>query len=81
MVVNEKLNAPKDYRREIRQALYYCNKFGVREHLSRIGESCSADSYLRRLSGKVNYVLQIDPRNEESLKYKAQIPGMIRKLK
>ena len=33
IVVNEKLSIPADYRRKLRQELYYCRKFGIQEHL------------------------------------------------
>ena len=37
IVVNEKLSNPADYRRKLRQELYYCRKFGIQEHLQKIG--------------------------------------------
>lgn len=65
IVVNEKLNIPADFRRSLRQELYYCRKFGIAEHLRRIGGEESAEAYRMRLLGRVNYVLQALPGNSE----------------
>ena len=61
IVVNEKLSIPADYRRKLRQELYYCRKFGIREHLQRIGLEIPEETYRMQLLGKVNYVLQVHP--------------------
>ena len=61
IVVNEKLSIPADYRRKLRQELYYCRKFGIQEHLQKIGLEISEDTYRMQLLGKVNYVLQVHP--------------------
>ena len=61
IVVNEKLSIPADYRRKLRQELYYCRKFGIQEHLLRIGLEIPEDTYRMQLLGKVNYVLQVHP--------------------
>ena len=59
IVVNEKLSIPADYRRKLRQELYYCRKFGIREHLQKIGLEISEDAYRMQLLGRVNYVLRL----------------------
>ena len=61
IVVNEKLSIPADYRRKLRQELYYCRKFGIQEHLQKIGLEIPEDNYRMQLLGKVNYVLQVHP--------------------
>lgn len=61
IVVNEKLSISADYRRKLRQDLYYCRKFGIQEHQQKIGLEIPADTYRMRLLGKVNYVLQVHP--------------------
>lgn len=78
VVVNEKLNTTKEYRREIRQALYFCRRFGVEEHLRRRGDSKDAYAYLSGLLGRVNYVLQITPDNREFRAYKEEIIALIK---
>ena len=65
IVVNEKLSIPADYRRKLRQELYYCRKFGIQEHLQKIGLEIPEDTYRMQLLGKVNYVLQIHPDDKD----------------
>ena len=67
IVVNEKLSVPADYRRKLRQELYYCRKFGIQEHLQKIGLEIPEDTYRMQLLGKVNYVLQVHPNDREML--------------
>ena len=61
IVVNEKLSIPAVYRRKLRQELYYCKKFGIREHLQKNNLAISEEAYRMQLLGKVNYVLQVHP--------------------
>jgi len=61
VVVNEKPNVSMACRRKLRQELYYCQKYGVAEHLRRTGLELPEKAYLQHLLGKVNYVLQISP--------------------
>ncbi|MBQ9085953.1 MAG: RNA-directed DNA polymerase [Clostridia bacterium] len=81
VVVNEKINTQKSYRRQIRQEFFYCQKFGVQEHLSRIGSSEKPYNYLSRSLGQINYVLQITPDNKEFLSYKVQILALLKEHK
>ena len=67
IVVNEKLSIPADYRRKLRQELYYCRKFGIQEHLQRIGLETPEEMYRMRLLGKINYVLQVHPDDKDML--------------
>ena len=67
IVVNEKLSIPADYRRKLRQELYYCRKFGIQEHLQKIGLEIPEDTYRMQLLGKVNYVLQVHPDDKDML--------------
>lgn len=65
IVVNEKASIPAEYRRKLRQELYYCRKHGIREHLRRIGLDIPEDTYRIQLLGKVNYVLQLHPDDQD----------------
>ena len=67
IVVNEKLSIPAAYRRKLRQELYYCKKFGVSEHLRKSGLEIPESAYLMQLLGKVNYVRQITPDDQDML--------------
>ena len=67
IVVNEKLSIPADYRRKLRQDLYYCQKFGIREHLQKTGLEIPEETYRMQLLGRVNYVLQLHPEDRDML--------------
>lgn len=70
IVVNEKPNVSAAYRRKLRQELYFCQKYGLDEHIHRLGLDISAPQYAMQLLGRVNYVLQITPNNAEMRQYK-----------
>ena len=70
VVVNQAPAVPVEYRRALRQELYFCRRFGVEEHLRRRGVSDPPQVYLTRLLGRVNYVLQITPDHREMLEYR-----------
>ncbi len=68
IVVNQKPQVPREYRRNVRQELYYCRKYGVEEHLRRRGMlklqqyvSVSVRRYLEVLLGKINFILMANP--------------------
>lgn len=63
LVVNEKLGVPAAYRRQLRQELYYCQKYGVASHLQRIGSTATVEAYRNHLLGQVNYVLSVNPQD------------------
>ena len=54
IVVNEKMSIPREYKRNLRQQVYYAIKYGI--------ENTSSD--YDSLLGKISYVLQIEPDNE-----------------
>ena len=72
IVVNKKLQVPKNYRRKIRQEVYYIVKYGLNSHLER-NNILDKEAYIRSLYGKILYVLQIDPSNQEFIKYQELI--------
>lgn len=65
IVVNEKTQVPKTYRRNLRQEIYYIEKFGLSEHLAHIHLDLTPEKYLEHLKGKLRYVLQINPQDRE----------------
>lgn len=65
VVVNEKATLSRNQRRAIRQEVYYCQKYGVKESLRRKGIDISPDRYLYSLLGRISFALQIDPDNIE----------------
>ena len=54
LTVNEKVAVSRDYKRRVRQEVYYALKF--RE---------TGDAEKRRLIGKISYILQIEPGNTQ----------------
>ncbi len=65
IVVNEKPNVSATYRRKLRQELYYCQKYGIDDHIQKSGVTISKDTYIAKLLGRANYVLSVDPENQE----------------
>ena len=68
IVVNEKLSVKKDYKKKIRQEVYYIKKWGIDSHLKKIN-SLNKKKYLNKLIGKINYVLQVEKDNLEFKEY------------
>ncbi len=68
IVVNDKPSVPIEYRRKLRQEIYYSEKFGIENHLKRTENDISPDIYIRKLLGQVNYVLSVNPNDSYFLK-------------
>ena len=58
IVVNEKINMCKEYKRKIRQEMYYIKKYGLSEHLNKLKIS-NKDKYLNNLLGRINFVFDV----------------------
>ena len=69
IVVNEKINITKDYKKSIRQEIYYIKKFGLDEHMNRRGIS-DKQQYLLSLRGRIAFVLHTVPNDREFMGYK-----------
>ena len=71
IVVNEKTQVERKYRKEIRKEIYYIKKYGIDSHLNRI--NCSyKEKYLNKLYGRILFALQIN-NNQEFLNYKKYV--------
>lgn len=70
IIVNKKIQTSSRYRNKIRQEIYYINKFGLKEHLSKTNYKDKPTKYLDSLYGKILYILSIDSTNKEFIKYK-----------
>ena len=79
IVVNEKLSAPAEYKKKIRQEMYYCMKYGVKSHIDSCVSNESPESYVLGLLGRINYVLSIEPKNEQMQKYKVWLQDKLQK--
>ncbi len=94
VVVNEKVQLPAEYRRAIRQEVYYCGKYGVRDHILRSGKTdfirdniYSEDGkrvmqrrYLLHLLGRIGYALMVDPDNREMREHRETVRGLLAAL-
>jgi RNA-directed DNA polymerase len=69
IVVNDKPQVAFSKRNELRQAMYYIKKFGFEEH--RVYKEIKKANYLEHLLGRINFVLQINPKDDEFIAYKA----------
>ena len=77
IVVNEKIQVSIKYRKDIRQEMYYINKYGLKNHLKVKNIKINHKNYLNKLYGKILYVLQINSNDKEFIEYKK----IINKLK
>ncbi|WP_367565501.1 reverse transcriptase family protein [Lacrimispora sp.] len=66
IVVNEKVQVSRDYRRKLRQEAFYCLKYGVKSHMEkkRINEGITENQYLLSLLGKIQYILLVNPEDQ-----------------
>jgi len=78
IVVNEKPQVPRKLRRSIRQEVYYCSKFGVKESLERRGSDIPPEQYLRSLLGRIGFALQTDRSNTEMQEYYSRIKELMK---
>lgn len=75
IVVNEKLQAPRELRRRIRQEVYYLLRFGLESHMEYTHNDRA--NYLRHLLGQVNFVLFVDPNNQEFMAYREKLKELL----
>lgn len=73
IVCNEKLSVPKSYKKEIRQIMYYLNKYGLSNHLKHIGYQYDKRIYINKLFGRILFILQVEKDNQEFINYKMQL--------
>lgn len=75
IVVNEKMQVNREYRRQLRQELYYLERFG--ENAAGVLEAGNYWDYLYRLRGRVDFVLYVDPENKEFREAKAMLERLL----
>ena len=76
IVVNQKINLPKDYKKKLRQEIYYIKKFGLASHCDRLAIE-DPQKYLRSLQGKIAYVLQVLRFDKEFCAYRDFIKTLL----
>jgi RNA-directed DNA polymerase len=64
IVVNNKTQAPAQFRKKVRQELYFIEKFGLQEHARSQGKS--PFSCYEQLKGKIQFIQQVNPMNNKS---------------
>ena len=71
LTVNEKVSIPNDYKRKLRQEVYYALKFGLADSIVKDNKveyikrgMPNIHSYFSHLKGKMFYVLQNEPSNK-----------------
>lgn len=77
IVVNEKMQVPKAYRRRIRQEVHYIRRFGLASHVAR--EEIRHSRYLQHLLGKIQHVLMVNPGDEKMQAYRRYIGGLLQR--
>ncbi|MCB7305821.1 reverse transcriptase family protein [Bariatricus massiliensis] len=85
IVVNDRLQTARSYRRQVRSEVYYCTKYGVEAHLRHLGnkgesygDSRDVMHYLQHLLGKVHFILQASPEDEEFRRAKEEIERLMK---
>lgn len=70
-VIGSKLQLPKDYKRNLRQELYFIMKYGYESHVKKL--KIRKSNYLDVILGKVNFWLSIEPSNQFALDARSQL--------
>ena len=66
MIVNgDVVRVSKKYKRYLYQELYYCSKYGVSNHMQRIG--CEKAFYKEHIYGKIYYVNMVEPEEAQKM--------------
>lgn len=79
IVVNEKVNIRRNYKRKIRQEMYYIKKHDLKSHLKNIEYKNDEKTYLLNLLGRINHVYNIT-KNPEFYNYKKDLTKLVKKL-
>jgi RNA-directed DNA polymerase len=77
VVVNKKMQLPKDKRNKIRQIMYFINKYGLKSHLENINEN--RENYILHILGVVQYGLNLNSDDKELKKYQDDLLKLYKK--
>lgn len=69
LIVNKEVAIPQKRINELENAIYYCKKYGVVDHMSHIG--CEKGFYKEHLYGLAYFIKMVNP--EKGLKYLLQL--------
>jgi RNA-directed DNA polymerase len=67
VIVNEKIQAPREVRKKLRQSVYYIEKYGLISHLDKT-ENTRAN-HIYHLLGIANFILFLNPEDQEVQSY------------
>jgi RNA-directed DNA polymerase len=67
VIVNEKIQAPKEMRKKLRQSVYYIEKFGLASHLDKTDNTKA--NHIYHLLGIANFILFLNPNDQEVKNY------------
>ncbi|MBQ5590127.1 MAG: hypothetical protein IIU65_00430, partial [Clostridia bacterium] len=85
IVVNEHPQLSRDYRRKLRQELYFVFKYGLKDALEHINKKEVSNkeiySYACQLSSKISYVLFINPNDMEFISHKQKMNEILKNAK
>lgn len=68
------LKIPRNYKRKLRQELYYINEYGFYSHISKL--KIRDPNYLDSLIGKVNFWIHVEGDDEEAIEYLEMLKGI-----
>lgn len=67
IVVNQKLQAPRETRKELRKTMYYIKKYGVESHIQH--KQITHANYVKHLLGIANFISFVNPKDIEVKEY------------
>ncbi len=73
------IKVPKEYKRKLRQEIYYIFKYGVFSHMNK--NNIKNPYYLKSIAGKINFWLSVEPENEFAKEAKVKVGALIEKFK
>ncbi len=65
LVNGDKIRVCKKYKRVLYQELYYCLKYGVENHLQKIG--CNKSFYKEHIYGKIYFINMVEPEEAQKM--------------
>ena len=64
LIVNDKVSVPNKYKKELDNAIYYCKKYGVIDHMKKI--NCEKGFYKEHLYGLAYFIKMVDKEKGEN---------------
>ncbi len=75
VVVNKKMQLPREYRQKIRQEIYYIEQYGISSHISHLNETRA--NYICHLKGKIHYCLFVNPNDNKMKEYLIKLDSFL----